>query len=102
MLVEKWGSARFRVRDVASGVVTEVDPADHLTRRQVHMMSTQPDMVQQFAHHLAERAAPREVEVYADVFVSLNGRPSERLIDPERDLARTPRTVGRQEWILDP
>jgi len=98
MLVEKWGTAAFRVRHPETGEETEVDPADSLTRRQVHMMSTQPDMIRQFATHLADG---RDVEVYADVFVSLNGRPSERLIDPEADLATVGPSCGRRSWVLD-
>ena len=40
------------------------------------------------------------VEVRADVMVSLNGRPEQRLIDPDVDLAREKRGPWPKPWIL--
>jgi hypothetical protein len=34
--------------------------------------------------------------------VSLNGRPSQLLIDPDVDLSRVPRSLGRKDWVLPP
>ena len=41
----------------------------------------------------------RDVEVRADAFVSLNGRPAARLVRPRVDLAREPWRI-HQPWIL--
>jgi hypothetical protein len=94
MAMEKAGLATFRVRDPATGETRTVDPRDELTRQQARMMATQPDMIADYARHLAavaRRAGRDGAEVRADVFVSLNGRPSRRFVDPDADLSRLAR-----------
>jgi hypothetical protein len=94
MAMEKAGMATFRLRDPASGETWGVDPRSELTPLQTNMMATQPDMIADYARHLADaarRAGHADVEVRADVFVSLNGRPNRRFIDPDADLARATR-----------
>gem|GEM_PF-1391101 len=62
-----------------------------------------PNMCLQFAQHLATtlpRAAPKPLKVKARVFISINGRKPEPLIDPNVDLASEPRTLGRPRWLL--
>jgi len=99
----KDGWARFVVTEPVSGRTWVVDPSDHLTGRQARKMSGTPDMILQFAHHLArihEEEGPRGVEVRARVLTSLNGAPHRLLVDPDVDLARRERTLGRAAWIL--
>jgi vitamin K-dependent gamma-carboxylase len=98
MLVDKTGIATFRVRDPVRGVEREVDPRGVLTRVQDRMMSTQPDMILQFARRLA-RDEPGS-EVRADAFVAFNGRPSTRLVDPTVDLARWTGRGLPPRWVL--
>jgi vitamin K-dependent gamma-carboxylase len=102
MLMEKSGSAEFRIVDRTSGQPSVVDPRSILTRSQTKAMATQPDMVLSFAHALAarEHARGREVAVYADVFVALNGRAPARLIDPRVDLARERDSFANKPWIV--
>lgn len=104
MLVEKAGLIEYRVRDRSSGREWRVDPADELTRLQARMLSTQPDLILQYAHHLARRFEHQmpgtAIEVRVDVFVSLHGRPARRLIDPDVDLARERDTLAPKPWIL--
>ncbi|HEX5661088.1 MAG TPA: HTTM domain-containing protein, partial [Polyangiales bacterium] len=95
MLMEKTGSAEFRV--VHDGQQRTVFPRKYLTQAQDKMMATQPDMILQFAHFLAQR---HDAAVYADVWVSLNGRQAARLIDPGVDLARETDTLANKPWIL--
>jgi len=67
------------------------------------MMSTQPDMIQQFAQHLKQRFEAQgheRVRVYADAWASLNGRPRQRLIDPAVDLGGVPWSLAPKGWIL--
>jgi vitamin K-dependent gamma-carboxylase len=40
------------------------------------------------------------VRVYAHAWAALNGRPSQRLIDPTVDLAAEPRTVLPKRFIV--
>ncbi len=103
-LRDKSGLASFHVRDPRSGETWQVDPRDHLTRRQARKMPTRPDMILQFAHHLAEiwrrdHGVP-DAEVRATVWASLNGRRPALLIDPARDLAREERNLSHADWIL--
>lgn len=102
MLVEKAGQVEFRVVD-ADDRRYVVYPREALTPLQYKMMSTQPDMIQQFARHLKrrfERQGHRQVRVYADAWASLNGRPRQRLIDPGVDLGSAPRSLWPKSWIL--
>lgn len=101
MAMEKAGTATFRLRDPATGATWTVDPRRELTKLQNTMMVTQPDMIADYARHLADEArrdGRGDVEVRADVWVSLNGRPSRRYVDPEANLAHATRApvVPRQ------
>ncbi len=102
MLIEKTGFAEFTLVDRATGQKRTAFPRTILTRDQTKAMATQPDMILAFAHELAarERDAGRDVAVYADVFVTLNGRAPQRLIDPHVDLAREQESFRPKRWIL--
>jgi hypothetical protein len=95
--------ARFYVVDYADNHVEVVDPDDELAYWQAGSMKSRPDMLLQYAHHLASRAAMQGrpgVAVYADVVASLNDHAPARLIDPDVNLATVPRTLGRTPWVL--
>ena len=94
MLAEKTGNATFRV--ISDGKTRTVYPSEVLTPQQVKQMNFQPDMILQFAHFLARQEG--DAQVYADVWVSVNGRPSERLIDPDADLAAAPYNLAARPW----
>jgi len=102
MLMEKTGTAELTLVDRTSGARRVLFPRTLLTRQQTKAMATQPDMILQLAHAIAarERAAGRDVAVYADVLVALNGRPPRRLVDPTVDLAREPDDLAPKRWIL--
>lgn len=56
-------------------------------------MSTRPDLLRQYAHHLADVAVERggvRPEVRVDAWVAIGGRPRQRLMDPTVDLAAEP------------
>lgn len=102
MLMEKLGSIEFTLVDRATGARRHVALREHLTRAQEKAMATQPDMILAFARYLSrrERAVGRDVEVYADAWVVLNGRPAHRLVDPAVDLAHEEDGLGPKRWIL--
>jgi vitamin K-dependent gamma-carboxylase len=104
MLVEKAGFVEFRVHDRASDRRWTVDPRAELTALQVKMMSTQPDLIAQYARHVRTRIEVEQpdssIEVQVDAFVSLNGRPHHRLINPAVDLAAVRPSLAAQPWIL--
>ena len=103
MLMEKAGTADFRVRDPATGRTFLVAPSELLTPHQARMMATQPDMVLQLAQALRAEFVRRGIadpEVRVDAFASLNGRPLARLVDPAVDLGRLHDGLRPKPWIL--
>jgi vitamin K-dependent gamma-carboxylase len=103
MLVEKAGQVEFTVLTGADDRRFVVYPREQLTPLQYKMMSTQPDMIQQFARHLRNgfRAQGYDrVRVYADAWAAMNGHPRQRLIDPRVDLASAPWSLAPSPWIL--
>lgn len=103
MLREKEVEAQFFVTDPRRDETWEVDTENFLTDYQADFMASRPDMVLQFAHHLADewrQEGYERVEVRADVMASLNGREPQRLIDPTVDLATQPRTLKSVSWIM--
>ncbi len=103
MLVEKTGHALFRVRDPASGQAWDVFPETFLTTQQAKQMAFQPDMLHEFAHMLEAHYRQHgyaDVEIRAEVYVSLNGRASRLLVDPAVDLTQQPAVLGTPAWVL--
>ncbi|HYQ41130.1 MAG TPA: HTTM domain-containing protein [Polyangiaceae bacterium] len=102
MLIEKAGSLEFEVVDRA-GRRYAVSPRRYLTPFQARMACTQPDMVLQLAHWIANDYSERgagPVRVYADSEVSFNGRFRQRMIDPTQDLAVARDGLAAKPWIL--
>jgi hypothetical protein len=104
MLRQKLGRAVFYVRDPDTSREWLVDPRKFLSSRQYWFMAERPEMIRQFAHYLekvwTERYGTRDVEVRAFTAASLNGRRSQALIDPKRDLSKVGYTFGNSDWIL--
>ncbi|QIP12842.1 HTTM domain-containing protein [Spirosoma aureum] len=101
MLMEKAGYAQFTVKDNA-GHRTIVNNTQFLTPLQEKMMSTQPDMLLQFAHILRDYYAQhgfQSPQVYVDSYVALNGRLGRPLIDPTIDLASKQESFAAKSWI---
>jgi hypothetical protein len=99
MLIEKAGYVEFVVRDPATGRQWSVRARDYVSERQEKMMAQDPFMVRALARHVAADLGARGiagVEVRADAFATLNGRPLQRLIDPRVNLAG-PETA---DWLL--
>lgn len=92
MLVEKTGYVEFYAFDPATHKRERLG-ADHLiTPRQRVMMAQDPGMIVQLARRLAAdfpAMGKSGWEVRADAWATLNGRPSQRLIRPEVNLAAT-------------
>ena len=102
MLMEKAGYAQFTVND-AAGKHIVVDNTQFLTPLQEKMMSTQPDMILQYAHILKdyyEKQGFQSAEVYVDSYVALNGRLGKPLIDPHTDLAKQKESFDNKPWVL--
>lgn len=103
MLMEKNGHALFKVSDPQTGREWDIHNPHYLTPQQEKMMSTQPDLILQFAHILDREFRSIGVAdpvVTADVMVSLNGRRSRPFIDPNVDLSELKDSWRHKEWIL--
>ena len=103
MVTEKAGYAQYRITDPATGITWQADPRLVLTDWQAEQADVRPDLIHATAHLLARHYREQgrgEVEVRADVWVSMNGRPPRRMVDPTVDLAALPRTLAPAGWIL--
>ena len=103
MLIEKAGYTSFKVVDNLTGNSELVNNNLYLTKFQEKQMSFQPDMIIEYAHYLANVYSDRgfgDISVYADSYVTLNGRPSQKFINPEIDLIKQKRGFKNKDWIL--
>ncbi|WP_080058490.1 HTTM domain-containing protein [Spirosoma aerolatum] len=101
MLMEKAGYAQFTIKD-RLGHQTIVNNSHFLTPLQEKMMSTQPDMLLQYAHILRDYYAQhgfQHPEVYVDSYVALNGRLGQPLIAPNTNLANEQDSFKPKPWI---
>ncbi|HSI27519.1 MAG TPA: HTTM domain-containing protein [Aeromicrobium sp.] len=101
-LRDKEGEARFRVVDPKSGKATLVDPRNELTSWQYTAMTGRPELLRQYAAHLATTmtADGRRPKVQALTAVTLNGREPQPLIDPSVDLGAQRPTLGTPPWVV--
>ena len=102
MLIEKVGYTNFRIKNSNDGTSFIVNSADFLTPFQEKQMSFQPDFILEFAHYLGDiySSENNRVEVYADSFVALNGRASQRFINPKVNLYNEKESINNKTWIL--
>ncbi|NJW52208.1 HTTM domain-containing protein [Salinimicrobium oceani] len=104
MLRSKSGRIQFKVVDKARPQDTLfIQNSKYLSRKQQRAIGSKPDMIWQFAQHLEKefQQVGKEVEVYVDSKVSVNGRPYKPFIDPKVDLAAQKWDhFGHAPWIL--
>ena len=103
MVMEKQGYTTFRVVDKNNGDSWTIKNDDFLTSCQEKQMAFQPDFILEYAHHLAEYYKinhNRNIAVYADSYVSLNGRSTKRFVDPTIDLTTRSRNLIPIDWLL--
>lgn len=103
MLRSRSGKATFMVVDKNTRDTIYVPKEKYLSSNQLRSVSSKPDMIWQFAQRLEQLYAEegREVAVYVDCQVSINGRPLKRFIDPGVDLAAEEwQHFSHSKWIL--
>jgi len=102
-LRSKAATAVFTVRNPSTGTEWTEQPGDYLNERQKDKMESRPYLVLQFAHYLSDLYAENgypDVEVYAYVTASLNGRKRQKLIDETVNLAKERESFRHKDWIL--
>ena len=103
MLMEKSGAAYFTVKDKKTHQSIEVNNREFLTPLQEKMMSTQPDLIVKYAHHLAQEFQKKgftQAAVYAEIYVALNGNRSRLFIDSSVNLAAEKLGWQNYKWVL--
>ncbi|MEP6261514.1 MAG: HTTM domain-containing protein [Gillisia sp.] len=103
MLRSKGGNSVFKVVEKGSTDTIYVQTEDYLTRKQQGAISSKPDMIWQFAQRLKREYTKegKEVQVFVDASVRVNGRPARRFIDPKVDLANEKwQHFKHHDWIL--
>ena len=102
MLMEKIGYTTFKIEE-ENGKYFYVNNEDHLSSYQEKQMSFQPDFILEYAHYLGayyENKGFENVKVFAESYVSLNGRKSQRFIDPNVNLLKRNDSFKNKTWVL--
>jgi hypothetical protein len=102
MLMEKAGTATFYVKDTKTGREGEVFNSDFLNSHQEKQMAMQPDMILQYAHFLGKYYAQKGMykpTVRAEIYVTLNAKPSKLFIDSTVDLMAIKDGWRNKNWI---
>jgi hypothetical protein len=103
MLMEKRGYTTFKVVDNQKNTEFYVMNDKFLTEFQERQMSFQPDFILEYAHFLGDfyhNQGFEDISIYADSYVSLNGRINKRFIDPKIDLLKEKRGFNNKNWII--
>ena len=101
--MEKAGTAFFFVREKNSTKETEISNCDYLTPMQEKMMSTQPDMLINYAQFLKEeykKQGFKDPEIVAESYVTLNGKASRLIVDKTTSLSELQDDYKTKNWIL--
>ncbi len=103
MVSDKVGRLRFVARDPTTGEEWDVAPALVLTDWQTTQAAIRPDLVHATALLVADELEPEHgrLEIRADAWVSWNGRPPARLVDPTIDLTTVERNRWAAPWVAD-
>ncbi|MDG2343141.1 MAG: HTTM domain-containing protein [Flavobacteriales bacterium] len=114
MLIEKAGYAQFYVHEPKKDRKMLINNKDYLTPQQEKMMTTQPDMILQYAHFLrdeftdslivesnGEKIQLDRPKITADVKVSLFNKGSKVFVDPNVNLSKIDRGFKHKDWILN-
>jgi hypothetical protein len=89
MLMEKAGTATFYAQRTDTWREGMVDNAAFLLPHQEKQMAMQPDLIVQYAHWLKQHYEKQGIpvnKVRAEVYVTLQGKPSQLYFDPQLNL----------------
>ncbi|MEO8933777.1 MAG: HTTM domain-containing protein [Xanthomarina sp.] len=103
MLIEKMGHTTFSIKNSETGASFLIDNTDFLTSFQEKQMSFQPDFILEYAHYLGDHFSSqghKNIQVFAESYVALNGRLSQPYIDSTVDLYKEKESWKHKTWIL--
>ena len=103
MLVEKSGLASFTIKEKGKAGF-EVDNSEFLVPFQEKQMAIQPDFILQYAHflgeHYSKKLGTKDIQVYVNSHVALNGRVSQPFIREDLDLLSISDNFKTKDWII--
>lgn len=90
MLRSRSGSVTFTTVDKDTNEKKRINLNNYLTKKQRRKIGAYPDFIWQFAQHLKKEAKKenKNIAVYVNSRVSINGKPYQPFIDPKVDLAQ--------------
>ncbi|MCH4551182.1 HTTM domain-containing protein [Aestuariibaculum lutulentum] len=103
MLMEKMGHTTFTIKNAKTGASFVVRNRDFLSSFQEKQMSFQPDFILEYAHYLGDHFTSqghKNVQVFVESYVALNGRLSKPFIDNTVDLYKEKESFCHKAWIL--
>lgn len=103
MLIEKVGYIKFRVVINDTGESFTVENDKFLSPFQIKEMKTQPDFILEFVNILGDYYKTpnrKSISIYAESYVSLNGRLAQQFINPNVDLYKLKDGFEHKNWIL--
>ncbi|MBD0823928.1 HTTM domain-containing protein [Aestuariibaculum marinum] len=103
MLLEKMGHTTFTIKNAKTGASFVVRNRDFLSSFQEKQMSFQPDFILEYAHYLGDHFTSqghKNVQVFVESYVALNGRLSQPFIDKTVDLYKEKESFCHKAWIL--
>ncbi len=103
MLIEKMGYTNFKIVDTETKEFFFVNNQDFLSPLQEKQMSFQPDFILEYAHYLGDhytKQGYKNIAVFAESHVALNGRLSQPFIDKNVDLYKIKESWKHKNWIL--
>ena len=104
MLRTKSAITSFIVEDKQTGKRENIRPLNYITKNQYGDLITKPDLQWQFAQRLKQEYAKqgKDVAVYVNSKVGVNGRPPSQLTIDTIDIANKKwKTFGHQDWLLN-
>lgn len=90
MLRSKYGTVYYELKIPEAGISKIINPSEYLSPKQNSKIGSSPDLIWQFSQYLKreyEQQGYKNIEIYAQSKVSLNGGPYFPLIDPTVNLA---------------
>ncbi len=103
MLRSKTGIINYKIVDKNTGETTLINLDDYLTKKQKRIAASKADVIWQFAQRLHREYAKkgRDISVFVDSKISVNGKPFKQFIDSKTDLTEVKWDAFKHnDWIL--
>jgi len=103
MLRSRGGIAKYKVIDKSNNNEIPIQLNNYLSEKQIRAASAKPDIIWQFAQYLKKdfKTKGKDVGVFIECSISVNGKPLKQLINPNVDLAAVKWSAFKHsKWIL--